>query len=183
MVSSPDPEPAAGTLRFDGKGRDALAEFGGGNMTTKRLTTALTPELCCTDIEVSVAFYTQVLGFAVQYRRPEDGFAMLERQGSRIMLDEIRREPDPGAGRTWTAAVLEKPFGRGINLQIETTAVDPLYVRVEQSGATIFLPLEEKWYRADAVELGNRQFIVQDPDGYLLRFFQDLGERQAIRDK
>jgi len=25
--------------------------------------------------------------------------------------------------------------------------------------------------------VGNRQFVVPDPDGYLLRFFQDLGER------
>ena len=25
-----------------------------------------------------------------------------------------------------------------------------------------------------------RQFILQDPDGYLLRFFQDLGERKRV---
>jgi hypothetical protein len=37
--------------------------------------------------------------------------------------------------------------------------------------------IEEKWYRANDVELGNRQFIILDPDGYMLRFFQDLGER------
>lgn len=34
--------------------------------------------------------------------------------------------------------------------------------------------MEEKWYRATDKELGNKQFLVQDPDGYLLRFFQDL---------
>lgn len=37
--------------------------------------------------------------------------------------------------------------------------------------------MEEKWYRADDAYLGNKQFIVQDPDGFLLRFFEDLGER------
>jgi hypothetical protein len=37
--------------------------------------------------------------------------------------------------------------------------------------------MEEKWYRADNVYVGNRQFIVQDPDGYLLRFYQHLGTR------
>jgi hypothetical protein len=41
----------------------------------------------------------------------------------------------------------------------------------------LFVPLEERWYRRDDVLLGNRQFLVQDPDGYLLRFFEDLGER------
>jgi catechol 2,3-dioxygenase-like lactoylglutathione lyase family enzyme len=147
-------------------------------MTTGRLTTALTPELCCTDLQASLAFYTDVLGFAIQYQRPEDGFAMLERQGSRIMLDEIRGEPVTGTDRTWTAAALEKPFGRGINLQIETTLIDQLHARVEQAGVTLFLPMEEKWYRIDDMEWGNRQFIVQDPDGYLLRFFQDLGGRE-----
>jgi len=29
------------------------------------------------------------------------------------------------------------------------------------------------------VYAGNRQFLLQDPDGYLLRFFQDLGETAA----
>ncbi len=42
-----------------------------------------------------------------------------------------------------------------------------------------FLPLEEKWYRRDEVALGVRQFIVQDPDGYLLRLSQDIGTRPA----
>jgi uncharacterized glyoxalase superfamily protein PhnB len=140
-----------------------------------RLYTALTPELACTSIGVSLSFYTSVLGFSIQYQREDEGFAMLERQGSRIMLDEVV----PGSKRSWIAAPLEQPFGRGINLQIETSDVDGLYARVKKAGATIFLPMEEKWYRADDVEVGNRQFIVQDPDGYLLRFFQHLGERKT----
>jgi hypothetical protein len=41
----------------------------------------------------------------------------------------------------------------------------------------LFQPVEEAWYRADAIENGQRQFLVQDPDGYLLRLAQDLGER------
>ena len=77
------------------------------------------------------------------------------------------------------AGPMEPPFGRGLNLQIETTAVDVLFETVQKSGAKIFLPMEERWYRADDVQLGNRQFIVQDPDGYLLRFFEDLGERKV----
>lgn len=45
----------------------------------------------------------------------------------------------------------------------------------------IFLPLEGHLYRVrDTAEGGNRQFVVQDPDGYLLRFWQDMGERDAL---
>ena len=150
------------------------------DMPEPRLVTTLTPELACTDFDVSRKFYTEVLGFTVQYQRLEDGFAMLERQGCRIMIDRINPVSVTGTDRSWFAGPMEKPFGRGINLQMATDNVDALYQHVQKSGANIFLPMEEKWYRADDKELGNRQFIVLDPDGYLLRFFQDLGERQRV---
>lgn len=142
-----------------------------------RFYTPMIPELLCSSIEESVSFYTEILGFSIQYARPESDFAMLERQGSHIMLVEY----EPDSPRSWIAAPLEKPFGRGINLQIETKSVDDLYACVQKANAKIFLLIEEKWYRADDFELGNRQFIVQDPDGYLLRFFEDLGERPCVR--
>ncbi|WP_197541204.1 VOC family protein [Legionella fallonii] len=112
----------------------------------------------------------------IQYQREEEGFAMLECQGARIMLDEITS----GAKRIWIPAPMEAPFGRGINLEIKTTRVDELYNRCKYFEAKIFLPLEDKWYRADSMEIGNRQFIVLDPDGYMLRFVQNLGERKII---
>ena len=131
----------------------------------------LTPELNCTDFEKSRAFYTQLLGFRVDYQREEEGFAMLEREGVYLMIDEI------GTDRTWATGEFDYPLGRGINLQIEVGDVDALYDDVKAAGRPIFLEMEEKWYRADDVYVGNRQFLIQDPDGYLLRFFQDMGER------
>jgi catechol 2,3-dioxygenase-like lactoylglutathione lyase family enzyme len=145
-------------------------------MTEKCLSTPLTPELLCTSLKVSLAFYTELLGFIVQYRSLEGGFAMLERNGSLIMLDEIA----PGSAENWTVAPLEAPFGRGINLRMETEDVDGLYARLKETDAKIFLPIEETWYRGDDFDRGNRQFIVQDPDGYLLRFFQNLGQRKRM---
>jgi hypothetical protein len=38
---------------------------------------------------------------------------------------------------------------------------------------------EEKWYRTGAAEAGVSQFLVQDPDGYLIRPQQALGSRPA----
>ena len=43
------------------------------------------------------------------------------------------------------------------------------------------MPLEERWYRREDEELGNRQFVVADPDGYLLRFFTNLGTRPVSK--
>lgn len=132
----------------------------------------LVPELCCSDIDRSLRFYTDVLGFAVLYARTEERFAYLDRDGAQIMIEQ-------SVGRRFLAAELEYPYGRGINLQIEVAEIAPLYERVQASGAPIYLPIEDTWYRRDDALLGNRQFIVQDPDGYLLRFFEHLGSKPA----
>ena len=41
----------------------------------------------------------------------------------------------------------------------------------------IFVEPKENWYRQDNQLLGNKEFLVQDPDGYLLRFAEDLGTK------
>ena len=79
----------------------------------------------------------------------------------------------------WTTAPRERPYGRGVNLQIEVDALAPILARLQEAGITLFRPVEEAWYRSGDRYSGNRQFLVQDPDGYLLRMFEDLGERAA----
>ena len=135
------------------------------------MTTPLTPELYCSNIKTSLSFYIEILGFNIQYQRKEDKFAMIERQGARIMLEEI-----DGKNRTWLSGKLEAPFGRGMNLEIKTDKIDELYDYVQKAGAPIFLPIEEKRYRIDDSVIVNRQFIVLDPDGYMLRFSENMNE-------
>ena len=144
-----------------------------------QIITPLTPELVCSSINVSLSFYIETLGFKIQYQRKEEGFAMLERQGARIMLDQIKTDAFVGFGRTWLSGPLENPFGRGINLEIQTVKINELYDRVQKAGANIFMPIEDKWYRVNQIEICNRQFIVLDPDGYMLRFSEYQGERQT----
>ena len=64
--------------------------------------------------------------------------------------------------------------------QIEVANVESLYAVVQAVAGPLFLELESRWYRRDAVLLGSHQFMIQDPDGYLLRFFQDLGSRLVV---
>ena len=137
---------------------------------------ALVPELSVRDWRKSRAFYCDLLGFQCLYDRPEEGFAYLALGGAELMIDQI------GIGRTFDNghAPQEPPFGRGLNLQIKVDHIAPRLAGLEQAGWPLFLPPEDKWYRRGAEELGNRQFVVADPDGYLLRFFQDLGARPAI---
>jgi len=82
-----------------------------------------------------------------------------------------------GPGRRFRTAPLERPYGRGVNLQIAVSDVEGLYGRVVEDGRVPVLPMEDRWYEIDGHSRGHRQFIVADPDGYLLRFFQDLGIR------
>ena len=134
----------------------------------------LIPELAVTSCNTSLKFYCDVLGFTVTYARKDEGFAFLERDGAQLMLDEISKD------RTWIHphAPLEKPLGRGVNLQIKVESIAPLLNAIEKHNITLFLPPEEKWYRRGDEEIGHRQFIVADPDGYLLRFYEALGNRK-----
>lgn len=132
----------------------------------------LVPELDVSDLDASLAFYVDVCQFVALYERPEERFVVLDRDGAELMLEEAG-----GPGRRWRTAPLVRPFGRGMNLQIEVADVDGLHARVVDSGHVPLLALEERWYRRGAERVGNRQFVVADPDGYLLRFFADLGCR------
>ena len=132
----------------------------------------LVPELICSNFQYSLAFYTDVIGFAVMYARLENRFAMLEREGAELMIEQpLSRD------RLWPKAELSPPYGRGINLEIRVEDIEPLAAAVIAAGVPFFLPPEERWYRRDETEIGVRQFAIQDPDGYLLRFSQTIGTR------
>jgi len=134
---------------------------------------ALVPELAVSDWTASRAFYTGIIGFDILYERPEEGFSYLTLGAAQLMIDQI------GLGRTFDIAdtPLQRPFGRGLNLQIRVPDVGSILARLGDANVPLYLPLEEKWYRRDDHEVGNRQFVVADPDGYLLRLFEDLGAR------
>jgi hypothetical protein len=75
---------------------------------------------------------------------------------------------------------LERPFGRGINFQIEVSDVQQVLSALLSLNLTPFRSVKDSWYRvAPDAEKGQREFLVQDPDGFLLRFSQDLGQRSA----
>ena len=136
---------------------------------------SVVPELSVSNFTQSLEFYSQVLGFKVLYQRPEEGFAYLKLGAAELMIDQI------GQTRDWLTAPLEYPFGRGINLQIMVENLEPIMQNLASRGIALFMPLEEKWYRKDNLEVGNRQFLVQDPDGYLLRLAVNLGERELMQ--
>ncbi|QDY70061.1 bleomycin resistance protein [Qingshengfaniella alkalisoli] len=141
-------------------------------MVNSGATNAIVPEFAIRDFGKSLTFYQEVLGFSVRYSRRDEGFAFLEFGSAALMIDQI------GLGRTFQPELLDEfPLGRGLNLQITVGQIDPILDRLESRGVDLFLPVEERWYRFGTYETGQRQFMVADPDGYLLRFCEKLGER------
>lgn len=141
-----------------------------------QLVPALVPELLVTDTPRSLAFWCGLCGFTVDYARSEEGFAYLSRGSAHVMLDEI------GEGRTWETAPLVPPLGRGINFQIEISDLTPVLGALRGAGWPLFVEPETKWYRiSDDEEVGVEQFLVTDPDGYLVRFQTKTGRRSLGR--
>ena len=131
----------------------------------------LVPEFMVTDFARSLAFYVETIGFTVLYDRPATGFAYLSLGSAEIMIE---RQSD-----FWQTAEPAYPYGRGVSFQIEVPALAPILARLEQAGIDLFRPVEEAWYRVGDIYAGNRQFLVLDPDGFVLRFYEDLGENSA----
>jgi catechol 2,3-dioxygenase-like lactoylglutathione lyase family enzyme len=136
----------------------------------------LVPELAVTDVVHSLVFWVDLLGFSVKYARVDEGFACLALDGAEVMLDQRDRGPLDRRG-IFETGPMEPPFGRGMNLEIEIESLGDLLERVETQGWPIFHGPEERWYRAGPVAIGVRQILLQDPDGYLVRLQQRLGER------
>ena len=133
----------------------------------------VTPEFAVRDWRKSKHFYCAILGFTCLYERPEEGFCAISYEEAELMLDQI------GLGRSFGSFDLPAsgPLGLGVNIQIEVSDITPLLAALKRARYPLVLPPEERWYRIGNKEEGNRQFIVADPDGYLLRFFSDIGTR------
>lgn len=132
----------------------------------------LVPELTVADLEKSLQFY-MTAGLSVRFRRDAPPFASLELGRAQLMLEQEH------AGG-WNVEPLQRPLGRGINFQIEVPDVEQVLAALHSHGVQAFRGIQDSWYTVSVLQQkGQREFLVQDPDGYLLRFAQPLGSRSA----
>lgn len=134
----------------------------------------LVPELWCSDFERSMRFYTDSIGFKVAQRRGQDPHAYLSLNGAQIMIAHWTLD---GRWEPWHPEALERPFGRGINFQFMVDDVQYVYDRLLLKGIKLFRDFytSEIW-KTTCMDT-RRQFMVLDPDGYLLRFSQSVSTR------
>jgi catechol 2,3-dioxygenase-like lactoylglutathione lyase family enzyme len=155
-------EPAAGTLCHD-------------EAVTEDFEPALVPELLVTDLHRSIEFWCGACGFELRYSRPEERFAYIALGKAHVMLEQV------GVGRNWVTSELEAPLGRGINFQISVPDTGEIVKTLELAGVELFMQPETRWYQMVDDEAGVKQFLVTDPDGYLIRFQSSIGRRPIVR--
>jgi catechol 2,3-dioxygenase-like lactoylglutathione lyase family enzyme len=131
---------------------------------------ACSVEIIVNDYVSSLAFWCDVLGFAPAYTRPAQKFAYLQHpDGAQMMLYE--------RDGYWETGPMEVPFGRGVVIQVGVADVDALATHVAALGVEFFVALREKWRDWGDCLGGQREFLVQDPDGYLVMVSQKIGTR------
>lgn len=119
----------------------------------------LTPNLLVADVERSVAFYRDVLGFSVEITVPDDGplvFASVQSGPVEIFLNAV----EPAVAEY--PAFRDRPIGGTLTLFIGCEDIARIHDEL-QSRAPIVMPLEKKWY-------GVTEFAITDPDGYIITF-------------
>jgi uncharacterized glyoxalase superfamily protein PhnB len=123
--------------------------------------TKLTPNLVVTNVERSLAFYRDVLGFTVPTTVPDASphvFAIVQSGGVEIFLNA----PDPALAEY--PALKQRPIGGTLTLFIQVDDVRAAHEALKDR-VTIVMPLETKWY-------GVTEFAFTDPDGYIITFAQ-----------
>lgn len=133
----------------------------------------MVPELLVLDFNVSLEFYTTILGFTVINQREKPPFVYLEQGKVQLMLEQVHDD-------AWLTGDLIKPLGRGINFQIELSNLSELVIRLKSNRVSLFKELTETWYDTGDSLSGQRELLVQDPDGYLLRFIEYVGEKSKV---
>ena len=131
-------------------------------MTDKEIVyNSLIPELSVSNIDISKKFSLD-LGFKIRYERKENKFCFLQLEGNQIMIEENNDN--------WNTGKLEHPYGRGINLSMTVSNIEKMYEILKEKNIKFFLDLEIHEYRIDDKISYDKEFLIQDPYGYLFSF-------------
>lgn len=127
----------------------------------------LSPILWTKDLQDTISFYKNVLGFRAETNFPN--FVSLSRQNVEIMFVVPQPELDDCKDPNNKEEFFPKPFFTG-SLFITTDDVDNLWELVKNN-ATVKTPLADREYLM-------RDFSILDNNGYELVFGQDISNQR-----
>jgi catechol 2,3-dioxygenase-like lactoylglutathione lyase family enzyme len=124
----------------------------------------ITVELFVPDVDTSVRFYTEKLVF--QLMRLERG-TIDGREQATFAVVGLERAVFLIAHKSLEGALAMPPGGGAVHIRIMVEDVDALHRRAKDNGVVIALDIADRPY-------GLRDFIVEDLDGFRLRFASPL---------
>lgn len=134
----------------------------------------LVPELHVNDIDSSLAFWRDVLGFGIAYARPQERFVYLEHpQSHQVMLCQRNGRFETGP--------MTAPLGQGAMFQLYFDKLEPILSALQARKWPIYLGPREVWRQVGGEEQGQREVFVQDPDGYLLMLAESFSRPSSGR--
>ena len=137
--------------------------------------------LTTSNMQDSLAFYCDKLGFELHERWPSDGlplWASLSLDGQVVMFGQAMPAAEcekmlaknSAAAKFWSARATDfakGTHGAGVNLYWSVPDVDAYTAELKQRGVTPVLPPTSQFY-------GLRDIVVVDPDGYTLTFYTPI---------
>jgi hypothetical protein len=66
-------------------------------------------------------------------------------------------------------------------LQIEVQDLDTIQRSLSSRNWPIYESLKDVWFRAGQYERGLWRLLVQDPDGYLVMVYEEIGIRRMVQ--
>ena len=119
----------------------------------------LTPNLVVSDLQRSLEFYRDVLGFTVEMKVPDEPphvFASVQCGPVEIFLNALE------SAAAEYPAFKTRSIGGTLTLFIDVVGIRQVYESLK-SRVRVVMPLEKKWY-------GVTEFAFEDPDGYIITF-------------
>jgi catechol 2,3-dioxygenase-like lactoylglutathione lyase family enzyme len=131
-------------------------------------------ELHVTDLSLSLAFWRDIIGFEIAFRREEEKFVYLEHtEGQQIMLCQRHGRFETGP--------MKHPLGQGAMFQLYFQDIGPLLAKLAARNWPIYLGPRQIWRKTGDRQSGQEEVFVQDPDGYLLMLAHGIGERDLTK--
>jgi catechol 2,3-dioxygenase-like lactoylglutathione lyase family enzyme len=119
--------------------------------------------LAVSDVDRSLAFYRDLIGFEVEATYDDPPYATLTLSRTRLSLAEQGHPAEDRPGVTMTAP--DDPTRANVVLVVEVEDARGRYAELEQKGARFLAePYEPPW--------GGCRFFCVDPDGYLVEIEQ-----------
>lgn len=100
-------------------------------------------------------------------RRIEHDFAYVSVGEAQLMLEQY-------SPKGWSIAELIMPLRRGVNFQIELEDIKSLLACVSANGYKLHLELRDNHYTIGETTDCQKEFLIYDSDGFLLRFTQHM---------